>query len=381
MRLILRLFCVLSMLAISSFAEGGLLTGQTPATANPPVGWTIKATQDFESGCPDSEDCGLWGGGITTSRPYNGSYSLEGTYAGDQAAPGWRLYENQIGSLTQLYISWYEWLDPEARFNDEFWMLHVVVPTIGSESEPWEEIVLPWFEGYDESGNMVYNGTRSNLTLVMQGNAASGFEAGDRVHLKQDNPATGTWVQWEVHLIPAIGANAGSVYIYRDGDLYASQTNYTISQGADFSNAQITIGSQYSAGVWVDIPTEDCGLITLPDSCSNPGVGLNMGICWPEGGGSFSNPTCYPVQPAHATFKRYFDDIIVMTSGGTPGGDTSPPYTNNNSPGKNSTGWPVGSHTIQFYVRDPSGVTRSSIGLSIDGGTVMRCDSGLVCSP
>jgi hypothetical protein len=247
------------------------MTGMTPINYNIPSGWTLVRTQDFENGCPPGENCGLWGGSITTTKPHFGSRSIEGTYTGDQAAPGWRLEENIIGNFTQLYISWWEWLDTNARFNDEFWMFHMVTP---SGSTPWEEIVLPWFEGYDANGKMVYNGVKTNLTLVTQGDIDT------RAGLKQDNPATGTWVQWEVHIIPTVGTDAGHLYIYKDGSLYAKKTNYTLSKGANFSNAQLTIGTQYSLGCWF---AKANAMRYIPSSCSSgPGIGSNMGICWEE---------------------------------------------------------------------------------------------------
>jgi len=296
----------------------GLLTGMTPKVYNIPSGWTLIKTQDFENGCPSGESCGLWSGSITTTKNHspNGSHSIEGTYSGDQAFPGWRLEENQLGSYSELYISWWEWLDVNARFNDEFWMLHLVTP---SGREPWEEIVLPWFEGYDENGNMVYNGTKSNLTLVTQGDIDSRF------HLKHDNPADGRWIQWEIQIKPKIGVNQGSIVIYKNGSIYASKTTVTLSNSANFSNAQLTIGGQYSMGCWAS--TANCSTLQdafqqgkLGDYCSTgPGIGQNIGICFPpEKGynpgncGSFNNPRCSPKQPSTSGFKRFFDDIIIL---------------------------------------------------------------------
>ena len=80
----------------------------------------------------------------------------------------------------------------------------------------------------------------------------------------------------------------------------------------------------------------------------------------------------------------YYGNSIVSTSPITDGqpDDVTPPYTDTNTPAKNSTGWPVASRNVSQYVRDPSNVTRSSISLTLDGDLPAKtCDSGLTCTP
>ena len=78
----------------------------------------------------------------------------------------------------------------------------------------------------------------------------------------------------------------------------------------------------------------------------------------------------------------YADRFIWSTTPITAGQDLSPPYTDTNTPAKNSTGWPVASRTVSQYVRDSSNVTRSSISLTLDGALPAKtCDSGLTCTP
>lgn len=79
-----------------------------------------------------------------------------------------------------------------------------------------------------------------------------------------------------------------------------------------------------------------------------------------------------------------YDHTIVSTSkiGDTPGGDPNPPYTDQHSPAKSSTGRPP-SHTLSWHVKDnrtnDTGVSLGTISATIEG-TEYTCSSGLTCS-
>ena len=351
---------LLVILLFASSAHAGLLTGQTPSSYSIPDGWSLVRTQDFESGCGANEDCELWGTGFQTSQKHGGTYSLGGTYASSQADVSWRLYE--IGSFSEVYMSFYEYIEPQALFNDEIFL-----------AKYWagpQEILVDWFWAYNPPEENSFNGTHAYLGAVSQGDESQGALSEFNGIYRGPVPK-GTWVQWEIHYRPNTpGNNDGFILIYKDGDLFGHRENMNLNGTVNMNNANVQVGGTYSKGVWMD----DYPTCSPPEGCStHPG---SSDMCtllvnteeWYAN--VFSDPICNPIDPPLPSFKRFFDDVIIMTMGGTSGGDVSPPYTNTNSPAKNSTGWPVASRTVSFYVRDDTNVVRSTIGMTIDGTTV-----------
>jgi len=293
----------------------GLLSGMIPGKYSVPSGWSIVRMQNFEGSQPEGELWGRWSGGVSTTKPHDGNKSIGGTYSGDQSSVDWVLEKNFTGSFNELYVSWYEYIESHARFNDEFFLMR-----LETSDSPWQEIIIDWYWGMDANEKSIYNGEYATLYVVPQGVIS------DRHHIKFDKPASGSWVQWEVHFRPTVGTNAGSVWIYKNGRMYGSVTNKTVTT-TNMANALVQIGGTYSLGCWANTisgkeawPPETCASdINLPNGCTeNPGEGWNIGACYPierySPGwcGSFAQPRCYPKQPTLSNFKRFIDDIIVM---------------------------------------------------------------------
>jgi len=275
--------------------DESLLPGMTPDSYTIPDGWTLVVTQDFESGCPDGQWCGFYSGEITTTRPHGGASSVEGTFARDQASVGWSLSQGRTGSFEEIYLSFYEFLEPQALFNDEFILARIYVES------PFQEINLDWFWANDDAGNAAFNAEHANLYIVPQGTVTARFDGTDYAVPK------GAWVQWEVHYRPnSAGVEDGFFRVYKDGFLTVQAENVELN-GGDMTDAAVEAGGLYTKLVWMtDYPT--CS------ECSTyPGEGTDA--CTAEmdwWGQPFSDPVCAPTDPPLEEFRRFIDDIIVM---------------------------------------------------------------------
>lgn len=368
-------FILVIVFLFANATNAGMLTGQTPSTLVVPNGWSIVRTQDFEGTRQDSSE--YWngipvGGTASTTNPHSGSRSLRGAYNADSDAMQWALEDGYSGAFSEIYLSFWEYTDSNARFNDEYLLAHIKDPN------NVDDLV------FDFMWSPEFNSTQAYFRVVAEGlaNDTPGHSPWDKGFV---TVPVGAWNQWEIHIRPGTpGQPDGFFKIYLNGEPYMERINTLIlGEGRTFENGRILAGGFYTKIVWMkDYPTCSIpsGCLTWEERAAFTGSDLCVEQ---EGwwGQSFASPLCAPNDPPLPSFYRQIDDVIVLKTSGESAGDTTPPYTNNNLPGKNSTGWPVGSHTVQFYVRDPSGVVRSSIGLSIDGGAVMRCDVELVCSP
>ena len=275
----------------------GLLSGMTPGDYAIPSGWTLVSKQDFEGSMPSSED---WGGSKTsvkTDIKHSGSKSFGGTYASGQASVYWELSGDSVGSWTELYFSFYEYIENQARFNDEFFLARIMKRGSDGDSQD-QHWFIDWFWA------PTYNNT--NATLYILGESGSGKGNEYRLNGKSGPVGGGgQWVQWEIHYRQnASGQSDGFTRIYRDGNLYTSAENANLNGKVSMSNAPIQIGGLYTLLVWMtDYPA--C------TSCGSE-IGDGTDACtaandwWYR---SFSDPVC---NKPLASFNRYFDDIIIM---------------------------------------------------------------------
>ena len=266
----------------------GLLSGMTPGNYKIPSGWSLVRAQDFEGACPAGEWCGRWSGSVTTTKPHTGSRSVEGTYSNDQNDTGWSLEEGYIGSLKEVYISFYEFIDSTARFNDEFYLAHFAV-----NSPSLQEVVLDWFWAPS------FNSTTATLYSVSQGVQYN------RVLGKTDTVPTGTWVQWEIHYRPNTSGNSdGFMRVYKNGSLYTSAENVNINGTYSMNNMFVQAGGLYTLLSW----SKNYPTCTTAGSSIGDGTDYCMGSqgWW---GQSFSSPQLHPPL---SNFKRYIDDIILL---------------------------------------------------------------------
>ena len=348
---------IILLLVASSANAASLLTGQTPSNYTLPSGWSLVKAQNFESGCGTGEWCGRWDGSISTTNPHSGSYGVHGTYYNNQADVGWSIYEGNVGSFTEIYLSWYEYISSEARFNDEFFLSNF---SKGDVYNGGQEVVLDWF------WSTQFNDTQALLAIVPQG-TYYGSQYGE-----YQTVPVGQWVQWEIHYRPDTGGSSNGFYrVYKNGALLVEK-NGTLNGGVDMTDTMVQIGGVYTKNVWMtDYPTcETCSgaLGSGTDECTN----------YMFSGRAFDDQPCPPNVPA---FSRSFDDIIVMKTGGS-SGDPGP-YTSNVIPAKGSTGVQITPPVITFYINDdvdvltPNGV----VSIGPPGSEVnYTCSSGLSCT-
>jgi hypothetical protein len=280
----------------------------------------------------------------------------------------WMLRENAIGSYSEVYLSFYEYTESQARFNDEYTLARFQPD--GSA----QDLIIPWM------WTSSFNATSATLEMVVEGGNTHGHFAGI-----WDVIPVGGWVQWEFHLRPNTpGLANGFLRLYKNGNLYLSTENAQLFDGS-WAGTNVQAGGYYTKIVWMtDYPT-----CSVPSGCSSaPAIGTDLCVV-PEGwaGQPFDDPICNPIDPPLPNFRRYIDDVIVMTQGGVspPVGDTSPPYVASLSPASGDTNIAATNKTIAAHVLDyESGVSLSSIRMAVgkNGGakTEWTCANGLTCT-
>lgn len=264
----------------------GLLSGMTPGNYKIPSGWSLVRTQDFEGSQPADE---LWTSGstATTSLAHSGSRSLMRTYGSSASDFHWALDEGHVGSFTEVYLSFYEYIDSTALFNDEFWVGQF------TKASPFQEIVMAWLWA------PAYNQPSATFYIVPQGNHTS------RYGTRTATVPKGAWVQWEMHYRPNTPGNSdGFLRVYKGGALFSSAENANLNGTVDMANCRIQAGGVYTRLVWMtDSPT-------CSHQSSGPGVGTDY--CTSSMGWEYLSFSSTIPGPALPAFNRYFDDIIVL---------------------------------------------------------------------
>jgi len=286
-------------LPVTPPGNDGLLSGMTPGSYKIPSGWSLYQETDYEGTQPSGETWVLWAASVQTDRSHGGSRSLGGTYSSGQNDVAWRMDGSVLGKYSEVYLSFYEYIESHALFNDEFFLARFGV------RDPFQEILADW---YWAPG---FNQPRATLYEVSQG------VRDGRMAQKSATVPKGAWHQWEIHYRPnTSGSSDGFYRIYLDGTLFLSAENANLNSTVNMNNADVQVGGVYTKGVWMlDYPT-----CSVPSGCSKyPGEGtdycsehmrLPNGSTWSNQ--SFAAPVCNPIDPPLAPFKRYFDDIIVM---------------------------------------------------------------------
>ena len=275
----------------------GLLSGMASGNYKIPSGWSLVAVQDFESGsCPPTQSCTDFGAKITATRPHSGSRSIEGNYTHDQSSTAWYLNEGNTGSFSEIYLSFWEFTESQARFNDEYMIARFQAPVSSSV----QDIIYDWMWA------PTFNSTKATLYMVSEG------EVTERWGGKSGNIPVGVWTQWEIHLRPNTPGQAdGFSRVYQNGVLFTSADNKELfGPDAKMANTYVAAGGFYTKIVWMkDYPT-----CSIPSGCSaGPWEGNDLCVVkngW--AGQSFANPRCAPTDPPLPSFKRFIDDVIVM---------------------------------------------------------------------
>jgi IPT/TIG domain/Putative Ig domain len=288
-----------------------LLSGCTVSASNTsscptPSGWTLVAAQGFEGGSTN----GVVSGTVSNigSSAHTGSYALTTYVSYDQAGPSWATNTSQIGTFTSVYISEWEWLDSNAKLNDETFLADLINPTSPS---PAQEIIIDRY-----NPGTTENPSATKVVAESQGNA-SGVHNGTLY--AGTHSTAGGWHQWEIEYTPNTPGNSdGSIYIYLDGALITptggqySFVNVNINGTVTMSgNSMVQVGGVYSLLLW----TSTGSTRGTPGSCEP--VGSGQGNAIGNGGTSFATysaacPTQFSANGGLTGFNRYIDDIIVL---------------------------------------------------------------------
>jgi hypothetical protein len=247
------LFAALPLIAQSAFPN--LLTGQTPRTLVVPSGWTNTATEDFENGTCNT---GAWCGGNFNSIQYHNdgnpahTHSLgctygnqlqvqDSTHAGDCGGFNWNKFL-PVGTK-QVYISFYEYVGPTFRMNDEFFLARFHWDT-GNGQPAFREAILDYFQ--DSSGT--YNSTDATLLWNIQGQPYYQNKLpSNTVDGNHDYTFTlGTWNQWEIY--SKFSTVSGTIVIPGTVTVSASGKTYTRTTGSWIADGVIIGSSPHFLG-------------------------------------------------------------------------------------------------------------------------------------
>jgi hypothetical protein len=100
----------------SSPPAQSLLSGMTPAHFTVPAGWALALTQDFESGSLGPNEYGYCcTSAVSTNIAHTGTHSWRGPVVGDGSNTAWGLHGASAGVKNEVYMSWWSYLDPNAR--------------------------------------------------------------------------------------------------------------------------------------------------------------------------------------------------------------------------------------------------------------------------
>jgi hypothetical protein len=230
MRKLLYILAVVCLVTSAYAQQAALLTGQSPRTLALPSGWTLTATEDFESG-----NCGTgWcGGNFSTTQAHNDgdathTHAIERQFGNDDCGGCVFGYNKFLPVGTrEAYISFYEWLDSSFRMNDEMFLARFHWDT-GNGQPSFRESVFDYFQ----NSSLAYNSTNATLLWNIQGapyyqNKLPSNTRGDTTNFSF---TTGSWVQHEIYV--KFSTFSAPIPITATVTLNASARTYTRSAGS-----------------------------------------------------------------------------------------------------------------------------------------------------
>ena len=272
----------------------GLLSGMTPGNYMIPSGWSVVITQDFESNSLSGSEDII--GNFTSVNRHSGNSSMRGYYAGDADSVHWMLKQGGLGSFSEVYLSFYEYIEPQARFNDEIYLAEFKKTTPGGIVD--QEIIVDWLWVPD------FNSTTAYLYFEPQSNT-NGYTGVYGGVLK--TVPVGSWVQYEVHYRPNTpGNNNGFARVYKDGKLWLSTENANLNGSVDMTNMEVMAGGTYTKLTWV----YENGSCSPHFGSWAPGV-TDIGPRVTNFDSCYCANNC-PPDGKVPKFYRYLDDIIIL---------------------------------------------------------------------
>ena len=268
----------------------GLLSGMTPSKYSLPSGWSLIRAQDFESGSANSDEW-VSGGKVTDAGYKRGNYALRGLIYTDGAGVSWGLEgDTPTGTYTELYMSFYEFTDSNARFNVEYiWGSN----TKNVDGSVYHRVNFNYFD------TMKFNGTAAPYVVQGEGAAMDAYAW----YGPYRTIPVGRWVQREVwHRPNTPGNRDGFIRFYEDGVLVQNEENVSTNGPADFrSGTWIQVGGLYTKHVW-----------RLSDGSCSSAVGEGTGYDRETNWDACACPNQCPPSGTVPKFYRQLDDIIVM---------------------------------------------------------------------
>jgi hypothetical protein len=275
----------------------------TPAQYTVPPGWTLYATQDFESGTssgsqyslPACQNCSV----IDRTNAHTGTRGLHG-----QNSAGWGFTLPR--GKREFYLSWYEHLDSNASLNDEMFAAHVK-----SQVDNWQEVIVDWCG--DQGGP--FNRNVCAIILEPQG-IGPNAHYGNLYGTSRTLP-TGAWHQYEIHYVNNTracthGCADGAFQMWVDGAQWVNMQNVNLTGAQDMYDTYgmtIEAGGHYTKLLWLKNCTDTASCQALINAGRRYVCGHSIGDGYGLNVSSAQASLCPPIPP---TFNRYLDDIIVL---------------------------------------------------------------------
>lgn len=279
-----------------SIGADSLLSGKTPGNFAPPTGWTLVRTQDFESG---GLGIGEWmAGSFTGVAKHSGSNAARGYYAGSGAASArWTINAANVGQFTELYMSFWEYVEEPGRANEEIHFFRLEKrDSIGLV----QQVAIMGFGGWNtynmKTTAAINEGGRIGVGAVWKTNWAGAV-----------NWSVGNWVQWEFWWRPNTPGNSnGFERLYRNGVQIINANNVDTNGTVLMSGyTKIEIAGVYSKfKEWKDYPTN-----TICSTTVFAGTQSGQESDWSQ---PCACPNQCPPNGYVPKFYRYIDDIIIM---------------------------------------------------------------------
>lgn len=267
--------------------------GGSVGTAAVPSGWTLVQAESFEGGkVANSNTEVIHGGSITCSFSHDGSCSFEGNYVSDGSNAYWMEAGSAIGSSHDVYLSFWEYLQPQMRMFSEMFVGRFYI----KNSTASQDEIVDYFgpnTGQCTGGtgpDNDYACTDAQLLLEPQGAFYGNKWGPGQVPLN-----LGSWRQYEIHYRANTPGNSdGIIQVYINGQLVLNSVNANLNGNVNMDGMNALVG-----GVFTALAYGDSGKT----------------VCYPKGQGTmwrcspFSACSPCPIPP---NFNRYFDDIILL---------------------------------------------------------------------
>ena len=235
-----------------------------------------------------------------TTKAHSGSYGFGGLYGGDGDQVDWILKNGVTGSFTTIYLSWWEYTDPNAMYGtSDYFINDMNGPPCGSGGSG---------NGFNAQ-NPGSTGPTSSSFIVTGGNGGDGaggadpgcqgqimYQGGQRLDMM-----AGTWRQVEVFWTPNT--------TFSGTQLDIPTANYTSPSIPGCGNGEARL--YINGALLIDQANRNFNGITSMANSSQEIGGVLTTFC-PDGSRADTPGFAKCQGNAPTAFHRYFDDIIII---------------------------------------------------------------------